>query len=272
VAPVENRPAGVVRDFLTGVGLFGRGFALYARKPGLILLGIVPALIAGLLYVGALVLLIAFLPHLAAGVTWFAHDWATGARDTIRLLAGVAIVGVFVLFGIVTFTALTLLIGDPFYEKISQQVEQWHGGVPDAVDVPWYRSLRRNVLDALRLVLVSALVSIPLFLAGFLPVVGQTVVPVLGAAVAGWFLAVELTGVPFERRGKGLRDRRRALGTHRAMTVGFGAAVFVSFLIPLGPVLLTPAAVAGATLLARRVLGQPVTEPPRPQLTSPGPR
>jgi len=35
--------------------------------------------------------------------------------------------------------------------------------------------------------------------------------------------------------------------------------VFVSFLIPLGAVLLMPAAVAGAALLARRVLGQPIT-------------
>lgn len=95
------------------------------------------------------------------------------------------------------------------------------------------------------------------FLAGFLPAVGQTVVPVLGALVGGWFLAVELVGVPFTRRGLRLPDRRRALRAHRPAALGFGTAVFCCFLVPGGAVLVMPAAVAGGTLLARRALGLP---------------
>jgi CysZ protein len=41
------------------------------------------------------------------------------------------------------------------------------------------------------------------------------------------------------------------------LALGFGVAVFCCFLIPLGAVFVMPAAVAGGTLLARRVLGQP---------------
>jgi CysZ protein len=48
------------------------------------------------------------------------------------------------------------------------------------------------------------------------------------------------------------------LRRHRWLALGFGVAVFLCFLIPLGAVLLMPAAVAGATLLTRRVHGQPV--------------
>ena len=110
-----------------------------------------------------------------------------------------------VLLGILTFTAVTLLIGDPFYEKISELVEDRFGGVPDEVEVGCWRSLRRSLVDSLRLIGLSVLVGIPLFLLGFIPVVGQTVIPVLGAAVGGWLLAVELTGVPFQRRGQRLR-------------------------------------------------------------------
>jgi CysZ protein len=84
------------------------------------------------------------------------------------------------------------------------------------------------------------------------------VVPVLGAAVGGWLLAIELTGAPFQRRGRRLQDRRQVLRAHRPLTLGFGVAVFLSFLIPLGAILLMPAAVAGATLLSRRALGQPI--------------
>ena len=86
---------------------------------------------------------------------------------------------------------------------------------------------------------------------------GAVTTPVLGATLGGWVLALELTGVPFERRGLRYRDRKRMLKRRRPMAIGFGAATFVCFLIPLGAVLVMPAAVAGATLLSRRLFGLP---------------
>jgi CysZ protein len=247
---------GAARNFLTGVGLLGRGLGLVLRNPRLLGLGLVPALIVGILYAAALIMLIVFVGDASRAVTWFADDWATGWRDLIRALAGTALVGLGGLLGVLTFTAVTLLIGDPFYEKISFLVEERFGGVPGEVEVGFWRSLRRSLVDSLRLIALSILCGIPLFLLGFLPVVGQTVVPVIGGAVGGWLLAVELTGVPFQRRGRRLRHRRAALHRNRPLALGFGVAVFVSFLIPLGAVLLMPAAVAGGTLLSRRILGQ----------------
>jgi len=251
---------GVVRQFLTGVGLLGRGLVVCLRNPRLLALGMLPALIAGVLYVAALVALVVFVDDLAGAVTWFADDWATGWRDVVRIVAGAGVIGIGGLLSVLTFTAVTLMIGDPFYEKISELVEDRFGGVPDAVETVWWRSLRRSLADALRLVGLSVLIGVPLFVAGFIPVVGQTVVPVLAATVAGWILAVELTGVPFQRRGRRLADRRRALRGQRPTALGFGVAVFVCFLIPLGAVLLMPAAVAGGTLLSRRSLGLRIDE------------
>ncbi|MFI5493188.1 EI24 domain-containing protein [Actinoplanes sp. NPDC051859] len=248
---------GAVREFLTGAGLLGRGLGLVLRSPRLLGLGLVPAVLTGVLYAAALITVIAFLGDLAAAVTWFADDWSTLWRDLIRVIAGVALLGVGGLLGVLTFTAVTLVIGDPFYEKISGLVEHRYGGVPDEVEVPLLRSLGNSLRDSLRLVGLSILLGIPLLLGGFIPLVGQTVIPVLGAAVAGWILAVELTGVPFQRRDKRLHDRRAALRTRRPLALGFGVAVFVCFLIPLGAVLLMPAAVAGGTLLSRKVLGLP---------------
>lgn len=255
---------GAVGRFFSGVGLLLRGIGLYVRSPGLMLLGIVPALLSGALFVGAFATLVYFVDDLAALVTPFADDWSTTARSLVRVIAGLAFLGLGGLLGVLTFTAVTLVIGDPFYEKISERVEERYGGTPGAVEVPFWGSLRRSVVDSLRLVAISVLVGIPLFAAGFIPVVGQTVVPVIGAAVGGWFLALELTGAPFYRRGMRLPDRRALLKADRPTALGFGVAVFVCFLIPLGAVLIMPAAVAGATLLARRSLGQSVAEPRRP--------
>jgi CysZ protein len=244
---------GAVREFVTGAGLLGRGLGMLARRPRLLGLGLLPALISGVLYTAALITLIAFVPELTRSLTWFAKDWA-GWQDLLRILAGLALLGAAALLGVLTFTAVTLLIGDPFYERISSLVEAQYGGVRGAAEVVWWRSLA----DSLRLIALSILFGVPLFALGFVPVIGQTVAPVLGAAVGGWLLAVELTGVPFQRRGQRLRDRRRVLRAHRPLVLGFGVAVFLSFLIPLGAILLMPAAVAGAALLARRALGQPI--------------
>jgi CysZ protein len=246
------------RRFAGGAGLLGRGLGLVLRNPRMLGLGLLPALISGALYVAALVTLIVFINDLSAGVTWFADDWSTGWRDLIRIVAGAALLGLSGLIGVLTFTAVTLLVGDPFYEKISGLVEARYGGVPDEVEVSLGRSLGRSLVDSLRLIGLSVLFGIPLFLAGFIPVVGQTVVPVVGGAIGGWLLAVELTGVPFQRRGRRLRHRREALRADRPAALGFGVAVFACFLIPLGAVLLMPAAVVGGTLLSRKALGLPI--------------
>jgi CysZ protein len=248
----------LVREFAAGVGLLARGIGLYVRSPGLMLLGLIPALISGLLFAGAFITLVAFISDIAEAVTGFADDWSEGMRDLVQWAVAAALLGVAALLTVVAFTAVTLLIGDPFYEKISERVEDRFGGVAGAVELPWHRSLRRNLLDSLRLMATSLLLGIPLFLGGLIPVVGQFVMPVVGALVAGWFLAIELVGVPFARRGLRLADRRRELRTRRPLALGFGVAVFVCFLIPFGAVLVMPAAVAGAALLTRRVMSAPI--------------
>jgi CysZ protein len=242
-------------SFFAGVGLLLRGVRMYAKSPRLLLLGLIPAVITTILFTAAFVALVYFIGDLSSLVTWFADDWPSGWRTTVHVVAGAGLIGISLFIWALTFTAVTLAIGDPFYELIAEKVEDSLGGAEGIIDLPWYRELGRSARDAVRMIGISMLFGVPLFLAGFLPIVGQTVVPVIGGAVGGWFLAVELVGVAFNRRGLRLRDRRAALAKHRPLALGFGAAVFVCFLVPLGAVLIMPAAVAGGTLLARKVLG-----------------
>src|SRR5215475_8596119 len=262
VRPGERRGnGGAVRQFFTGVGLLGRGFARYRSDRQLLLAGIVPAIIAAVVILGSLGVLAYFADDLAGDVTPFADHWSSGPRGLVHLIVGLSMVGVGGLVAFVTFTSVTLAIGDPFYEKIAKHVEDELGGVPNAVDQPWWRSLPRSIVESFRLVITSAIIGIPLFFAGFLPIVGQTAVPVIGALVGGWFLSIELVSASFERRGLRLADRRRGLRANRPLAVGFGAAVFVCFLVPLGAIVTMPAAVAGGALLTRRVLGPGASNP-----------
>jgi CysZ protein len=245
-----------ISDFFAGVLLLGQGIKEYGRNPKRLLLGLVPAVLSLLLFIALFVALFYWLTELSDALTWFADDWSAGWRTTAQVVAGVTLVGVSGLLAIISFTAVTLIIGDPFYEAIARSVEDGRGGVSGEVDLPWHRELRRSIVDSSRLLLVSACIAVPLMLGGFIPVVGQTLVPALGALVGGWFLALELVAFAFNRRGLRLPDRRQALRRRRALTLGFGVAVFLCFLIPFGAVLIMPAAVAGGTLLARRVLGE----------------
>lgn len=228
--------------------------ALCARTPRLLVLGMLPVAVTALLFLAGFGVLVFFLPDLATAATWFAGGWPDLPRTLVRVLAGAAILGAAVLVGVLTFTAVALALGEPCYERISAQVERWCGAPPPGPEPGFWRSLRHGLVDSARLLAVTVPIGAGLFLAGFLPAVGQTVVPVLGMLVGGWFLAVELVGIPFTRRGLRLPDRRRALRAHRATALGFGTAVFGCFLVPGGAVLVMPAAVAGGTLLARQVL------------------
>lgn len=242
------------RDLISGVAYLGRGIAWTARNPKFWLLGLVPALIATVLYVIALVALVSRLDDLAAAVTPFADDWAEVWRQIVRGAAMIAMFGVALLVVVVTFTAVTLVIGQPLYEHISERVEESVGGAPSPPDEPLWRQIARSARDGLLVAFYAGLIGAVLLVAEFIPVVGQTVIPVIGVTVSGFFLTAELTSIALERRGVRRRQRFALLRGRWWLVVGFGAVVWVSFLVPFGAVVLMPGAVAGATLMVRERL------------------
>jgi CysZ protein len=249
-----------VKNFLTGVRYFARGLGWTARRPKQWLFGLIPALIVLVLYAAALTALGVYLGDLVRLASPFADHWSSGLRDATRALMGVLVFAAAVMISIVTFTGVTLVVGEPFYEGISGRVEESAGGLPPETKVSLWRQLMRGLGDAVIVGLITGLFAVVFFALGFLPVVGQTVVPVVAACVSGYFLTLELTSIALERRGLRRSDRFALLRRNRGLSVGFGASVFVVFLIPLGALIAMPGAVAGGTLLAReRLAGQGVS-------------
>jgi CysZ protein len=246
--------ASAIRGFFSGIALLGRGFGIWATSPKLMLLGAVPALIVGTFYLAAIVLLLLNLETFSGLFTPFASDWTEPWRTATRITVGVAILGIAILVLVYTFVAITLAVGDPFYEKIWRHVENRLGEAPAETGEPFWTSTGRGVGNAFRMLLVAAAVGFGLFVLGFIPLVGQTIVPVLGVAFGGWFLSIELSGFAFDARGFSLRDRRRMLAAHRPSALGFGMVTYLLLLVPFAAIVVMPAAVAGATLLSRSAL------------------
>lgn len=251
----------MMRRFLAGTVYLGRGLRLWGTSPRIMLLGAVPALVVGAVYVTAIVLLASSLPEVVAWATPFADTWSEAAGTAVRAAVGVAIVVAVVLLAVVTFAVVTLAVGDPFYERIARHVEVRLGDAPTGEGTGFWRGLWSGI----RLLATTAAIGLLLFVCGFIPVIGQIVVPVAGAAVGGWFLVRELTGFAFDARDVRAGDRRRMLGARRAEGLGLGILTYVLFLVPLAAVVIMPAAVAGATMFARDALAEtPESAAPRP--------
>jgi CysZ protein len=232
-----------------------RGIGMFLGTPGVRLLGIVPVLLAGLVVLALLGLLVVYIDELADALTPFADRWDESSRTLVRVGAGLALLLGSTVLLVVSFTVIAQIIGQPFYERISDRIEHQLGAPPAGADAPWWRTFPRASLESVLLLGLTLACTAPLFVLGLIPVLGQTVAPVLQAVVAGFFLAVELLAIPLERRGLHLAGRLRFVWRHRAQTLGFGITAFLLFLVPLMNVLAMPGAVVGATLLVRRLSG-----------------
>lgn len=256
-------------DVLTGLRCLARGQHWVWRNRRWWGFGLLPALLSLVLYSAALLLLCLRVGDLAAWATPFADAWDHTARSVLRDLVAILLLGGGVLLAVVTFTSVTLLVGDPFYESLSGRVEDAEGGAPRPSSPPLWRSLLTAAGESLAILLRVTSLSLLLFALGFVPVLGQTVVPVLGFCVSGFFLAVELTSFAFQRRSVPLRERLRLLRRRLGLALGFGVPLVLLFLVPLAAVVLMPGAVAGATLMIRDVL--PAAAPSGPVATDGAP-
>jgi CysZ protein len=244
-----------VSDFVTGFRYFGQGFGILGRRPKLLLVGMIPVVLTAAILLGGMIALVANIDHLAALVTPFAKNWSSGERLVARFAAGFALVGAAVLLGLVGFTAVTLAVGGPFYENIAERIEDDLRITTGHLDLSWWSQFLTGLRDGIVLLLRSLLFTIPLFLAGFVPFVGQSVVPVLVALTTAWFMALEVVAVPFYRRGIGLRGRTAMIRRRRMLALGLGLPAVLLCMIPLLAIVVMPVAFAGGVLLALDVLG-----------------
>ncbi|MFJ1895075.1 MULTISPECIES: EI24 domain-containing protein [unclassified Streptomyces] len=245
-----------MRDLGVGLSHLINGQRWVVRHGRWLGIGLVPGLITLVVYVGALVGLGYGADDLAAWATPFADDWSSPWLGLLRTTLTVLVFAFGLFLAVITFTAVTLLVGQPFYEALSEEVDRAEGGEAPESGLPLWRELWISARDSVRILVRVALYGLLLFAFGFVPVAGQTVVPLIGFCVTGYFLAEELTAVALQRRGMVLKDRLVLLRGRKLLILGFGVPLGLAFLVPFVAVFLMPGAVAGATLLARELVGE----------------
>jgi CysZ protein len=259
-----------MQDFLDGARLLGRGWGMWRRRPGTMARGLIPAALVGALVLAALVVLVLNLDRLGEWLTPFANGWSDGWQRAAELAAqGLVLAGTLVLV-VVTFTGLTLAVGEPFYDRIWRAVEQETTGTVPEGSTGFWRGAADGVALVARGLVAAALAGV----VGLVPLVGTALGWTTGVVLTGWLLAHELSSRALVARGLDRPQRNALLRAQRARTLGFGVATQLCFLVPGGAVATMPAAIAGSTLLAQSVLpagtaggaagAQPVPRPPSP--------
>ncbi len=232
--------------------MLARGLGQWRRSPGAMALGLIPGFLVGLLFAAALVAWAVLLGNVIDDWTPFADDWDPLWATIVRTALGIASFGAVAFLAIVSFTAVTLTVGEPFYDRIWRATElSATGRVPEA-DYGFWRSIG----DAVRLISRGAVAALAAWLLGLIPLVGGVLGFTVGLLLTGWLLADELTSRALAARGLDRRARREVLRANRARTLGFGVATQLCFLVPLGAVAVMPAAVAGSTLWTHEALGE----------------
>lgn len=248
----------LLSDVATGFSFLGRGMGRVVTRRRLFGLGLLPPLLTSILLIAVLAVVVVWGTAIITWATPFMNGWDPAVAQLTRSFVAVVLAVAVAFLAVVAFAGITLAIGAPFYDQISRQIERDCGETREPVELPLPRAIQRGLLDAAAAVLASVVLAAVVFVVGLVPVAGQIVATVVGALLGAWLVTSELLQPPFARRGfVTFADRRRAVLSHRAMTLGFGLPVYLAMLIPLLGILVFPGAVAGATLLARRLCAEP---------------
>lgn len=240
--PTEGSPSDLVR----GLALPFRAFALIVRTPKLLGLSLLCALVT------AVTLL---------GVGW--GSWSLGQALADRLIGAeagwqhAASIGLGALFFIILFAvgALTLpnLILSPLQDPLSEATEAKLGGftAPPFTVAHTLTGIFTSLRHTLARLVLMALGYVVLFPLNLIPAAGSVIYVVLSSLWAMFWLSVEHLSNPMARHLRPFRQVFGVLKKRIALSLGFGAALYVLLWVPVLNCFLMPVAVVAGTLLYR---------------------
>lgn len=150
-----------------------------------------------------------------------------------------------------TFTTLANFVAAPFNGLLAEKVELYLTNEPlgDMSINAMLKDLPRMLKREWQKMMYSLPRLIALFLLGFVPVLGQTVVPVLAFIFGAWLIAIQYCDYPFDNHRISFGRMRNALAQQRVLNFTFGSLVSLFTMIPLVNLVVMPVAVCGATAL-----------------------
>ncbi len=229
----------------TGFNYFLDGFKM-ALHPQIRKFVLLPLLANCLVIGGVLWYLFSNLQQWIDG--WLSHlpQWLDWLSFLLLPLFIVTILGVFSYF----FSTLANFIAAPFNGLLAEKVEQvLTNQKTETTFTEAIKDLPRIMKREWRKLCYTLPKVFGLFLLMFIPVIGQTVVPLLWLLFTAWMLAIQYCDYPFDNNKVDFDTMRMQLKQRQFNSYSFGILVSIFTTIPLLNLFIMPVAVCSATIM-----------------------
>ncbi len=249
-----------INDGVHGFQLAFRGAEFLRQHPALWKWASLPAVINLLVFSLAFAVFLNYYPaihDLATGFfypttpdSWYGWIWVAPLRF-LALLIGLILIAAALVILYFTFLLLGTAVAAPFLDVLAQRVEEIATGriTDDHLTLrAAFRSIGASIVVELKKLGFFLGVQLVLFLLGLIPIF--TPFTVLAATLFTiLFLPLEYAGFAMDHRHMTFAARRQRIWQHRWLMLGFGAAAFLTLLIPLLNFICLPVLVVSGTLL-----------------------
>ncbi len=232
-------------NVFTGFSYPWRACKLLARQPALWPYVAAPiginALVGFILYTTLLLAGLRAIATLLAG--W--PEWLAWLLQILLVIALLIAIGyLLVRFGVV--------LGSPFYSRLSELLEEQIGGVRLTAPPPTItgvaRDLARAILFELKKLLLTLSIGLPALLFNLIPAVGTLLATASWIALGATIACLDFYDPPLERRRLGFRAKLAFIRRHLPASAGFGLICLTLTSIPLLNLLAVPVCVTAGTL------------------------
>jgi CysZ protein len=232
---------GWIRNFSAGFDYYLAGYRFISQHPRLFKYIIIPLLICLIIFLGMVVGCVYLIDPILGFLDTEWISWLDWLRTALYWVLYVLLVLLGILLSFFLTLILSSILNAPFYDFLSEKVEEIYLGRSFEEKWTWeflYRSILFPIKESIKIALYEVgvglvLLAISLFSAGLGTVLFALAGPYLGSLYVFDFVLA--------RKIYTLAEKKQFLHTHLAYSMGFGVLVY---LIPF----LTPFAVVGATL------------------------
>lgn len=174
-----------------------------------------------------------FLEYLLVGLAWL-----------IEILAGILLLGV---TGFI-FAQFGVLLGSPWYGKLSEQLEKTRTGQSVTIEVGIARDVARAVLFELKKLSLLIGLGLPLLILNLVAGLGTLISTLGGITLTATLVCLDFLDAPLERRRFKFRQKLGFILKYLPATAGFALVCLFLVSIPLLNLVTIPLCVAGGTL------------------------
>ena len=179
--------------------------------------------------------------------SWNAYSWL---KTTFRIISGLIII----IIGLIVYKHIILALSAPFMSPVSEKIEAYLTGVShNHRKTSNFQQLIRGIRINLRNLFLELLLTIPILLIGFIPVIGivSTVLLLLVQAYYAGFGNIDYT----LERHLDYRGSIQFVQKHRGLAIGNGIVFILFLFIPIiGVILVLPLSVTAASVITIEAL------------------